>query len=292
MNVILTVNGGMGKSVFATAVCKGIKRWHPDSKLIVISGYPEVFSGLPYVDMSFSHGQESYFYQKHVENQQVVVYANEPYLVTEHISASEHVIESWFRLIGIPYAGEMPEVSLNKRELMFYENAHPISKPILIMQTNGGPAGDSDLKYSWARDIPQNVVRAVIEEFSREYEIYHVRKDNQIGYENTKPIQDTYKAISYLIAKSSKRLFMDSFCQHVAAALNKPSTVLWVANKPKVFGYSTHENILANEETRKPDLRNSFLAKYNIAGALSEFPYNDEAEIFNVDSVIASIRRQ
>lgn len=292
MKVILTVNGGMGKSVFATAVCKGIKRWHPESKLIVVTGFPDVFSGLPYVDMAFSHGQEAYFYEKYIEGQDVKIYANEPYLVTEHIKESEHIIESWFKLLGIPYAGETPEVSINKREQLYYTNLHQINKPIMVMQTNGGPATDSDLKYSWARDIPANVVKAVIDEFSSEYQIYHIRKESQISYENTKPVQDTYKSIAYLIANSSKRLFMDSFCQHVAAALNRPSTVLWVANKPKVFGYGIHDNIVANAETRKPDLRNSFLGKYNISGALSEFPYNDESEIFDVNSVLESIRRQ
>ena len=84
---------------------------------------------------------------------------------------------------------------------------------------------------------------------------------------------------------------MDSFAQHAAAAINKPSTVCWIANTPVVFGYSLHDNILANPQTKKPELRNSFLQKYDISGNLLEFPYNNEEEIFDVDKIIASLKK-
>lgn len=83
---------------------------------------------------------------------------------------------------------------------------------------------------------------------------------------------------------------MDSFGQHAAAALNKPSTVLWIVNKPTVFGYDMHSNIVCNEETRKPELRGAYLSKYNIGGDFLEFPYNVESEIFTVTDVIDSIK--
>lgn len=292
MRAILTINGGMGKSVFATALCKGIKKANPNSTLCVVTGYPDVFSGLEYVDMALSHGQEHYFYDKYISDGDFVLFAHEPYLVTEHVKAQEHVIQSWFRLCSIPYDGESPEVSINRRESMFFSNKYAPRRPYMVIQTNGGGASEQDLKYSWARDIPASVVNSVISEFSGDYDIYHVRKENQIPYEGTIPVHETYKGICWLIANSDKRLFMDSFCQHAAAAMGKKSTVLWVANSPRVFGYDAHDNILAAEETRKPDRRNSYLSKYNISGALNEFPYNDEGEIFDVERVIESIRRQ
>jgi hypothetical protein len=70
------------------------------------------------------------------------------------------------------------------------------------------------------------------------------------------------------------------------------STVCWVANKPEVFGYSIHDNIVSNPFTVKPELRNSFLQQFNIAGDLLEFPYNTEDEIFDVDQIIESIKNQ
>jgi len=290
MNIVLSVNGGMGKCIFATAVCKAIKRKYPNSRLIVISGYSDVFLNVPYVDMAFTHGQEAYFYEKYIQNQDVIVFGNEPYLVSEHIQQKEHIIESWCRLCDVPYNGEQPEVYLTEREIHFFSNKYYSDKPTMVIQTNGG--GQQDLKYSWARDIPQFVVKSIIEEFSSQYKIFHIRREDQFGYENTTPVHETYKGISVLLGNSQKRLLMDSFCQHLAAALHLKSTVLWIANSPKVFGYEMHDNILSNPETKRPDLRNALFGKYNIGGALHEFPYQTETEIFNIDKVITSLKNQ
>jgi len=290
MNIIFQINGGIGKSVIATAVCRAIKKQYPECKLIVITGYPDVFSNSPIVDMSFNHGQETYFYTKYVENQDVKFFVNEPYHVTEHILNKEHLIETWCKMYGITYNGEMPEIYINEREFNFYNNKYPNKKPILILQTNGG--GQTDIKYSWARDMPRNIVLNLIEEFKSNYEIYHVRRDDQLAYENTIHINDSFKGIACLIARSEKRILIDSFCQHTAAALEKKSSVLWIVNNPNVFGYSIHDNILANPENAIPDLRHSFNAKYNIGGAPNEFPYQSEKDIFNIDRIIASVINQ
>lgn len=292
MNIVLVVNGGMGKSIFATAVCRAIKRNSPeDSKLYVVTGFPEVFSGIDSVEMAFGHGQEHYFYEKYMR-EDTIVHAHDPYLDTAHIHGSEHVIETWCRMVGVPYSGEMPEVSINSREDVFYTNKYKFDREIMVIQTNGGGAAPNDLKYSWARDIPSCVAEAVISEFSKQYQIVHVRKEEQISYANTVSLSDSYKGIAHVIRRSSKRLFMDSMCQHISSSLGKRSTVLWIANTPKVFGYELNDNLVANPETVKPDLRNSFFTKYNIAGALNEFPYRSETDIFDVDRVLDSIRRQ
>ena len=290
MNIIFTINGGLGKSIFATAVLKAIRKKYHDAKIIVVTGYPDVFLNVPYVDFAFNHGQETYFYEKYIQNQEFLVFAQEPYLVTEHIQQKEHIIESWCRLCGVPYQGEQPEVYLTERELTYYSIKYNSDKPIMVLQSNGG--GQQDLKYSWARDMPAVVVNSIIQEFSSKYNIYHIRREDQFGYENTTPVHESYKGIACLIARSQKRLFIDSFCQHLSAALKLKSTVLWIANSPNVFGYKTHDNIICNPETKKPDLRNSLYSKYNIGGALIEFPYEKDTEIFNIDKILDSLYSQ
>jgi len=289
MNIIFSIQGGLGKSIMGTAVCKAIKKQYPNSKLIVVTGYQDVFLNLDYVDMCYHHGQEFYFYEKYIQDRpNTLIFSNEPYVQTEHVLRREHTIETWCKMNGINYNGELPEVSLNEREFTFYSFKYSSEKPIMILQTNGG-AAQQEFKYSWARDIPNVVTKAVIEQYFHKYTIYHIRREDQFGFENTIPIYESYKSIATLIARSQKRLFMDSFCQHLAGAMNLKSTVLWIANSPDQFGYNIHDNILANPETKKPDLRHAFLAKYNITGTLHEFPYQTESEIFNVDKVLASI---
>jgi len=290
MNIILSINGGMGKSVMATAICRAIRNNYPTCKLYVITGYPDVFSNISSVDMTFAHGQEHYFYSKYVEGKEVKIFANEPYMVTEHILGQEHLIETWCKMNGVAYNGEMPEIDINEREFLYYNNKYTSNKEIMVIQTNGG--GQCDVKYSWARDIPYSIGQSIINEFASRYTIYHIRKEEQLSFENTIPVHETYKGIATLIARSKKRLFIDSFCQHTAMALGLKSTVLWIANSPKVFGYELHDNILANQENKTPDLRHSLFTKYNIGGALIEFPYQNEKDIFNIDSIIASLINQ
>jgi hypothetical protein len=289
-NIIFQVNGGIGKSILSTAVCKAIKKKYPNDKLIVVSGYPDVFTNSKDVDMAFGFGQEGYFFTKYIENQEIEIMALEPYVVTEHILQSEHLIETWCKLCNVPYNGEQPEVFINDRERTFFQEKYKSEKPILLIQTNGG-IEQQQVKYSWARDIPRHIVQAVINEFRNDYNIVQIKREDQYGFEGTFAVTDNIKGISVLIEMSEKRLLMDSFGQHTAAALNKPSTVLWISNKPEVFGYEVHDNIISNHFTLKGDLKNSYFGKFNIGGALEEFPFNNELEIFDVEKVIASLKK-
>jgi hypothetical protein len=290
MNIVFQISGGIGKCVMATAVCEAIKKQYPDSKLIVVSGYSDVFLNNPFVDRAFNFGGFSYFYEEYLENKEFKIMAHDPYLETRHVMQDEHLIETWCKLFDVAYNGEQPQIHLTDREKKFFEKKFYSDRPVLLMQTNGG--GDQNLKYSWARDIPSAYVESVIEEFAGEYNIVHIRREDQLEYAKTFSVTDSFRALTVLISMSTKRLFMDSFAQHVAAGLNLPSTVCWIANKPQVFGYNIHTNIISNPFTVTPELRNAYLGKFNIGGDLLEFPYNSESEIFNVDDIIKSIKEQ
>jgi len=205
MNIIFSIQGGLGKSILGTAVCKSIRKKYPNDKLIVLTGYPEVFTNNKEVDMAFGLGQETYFFNKYIDGQQVKIFANEPYLVTEHILNQEHVIETWCKMFGLEYNGEMPSVELNEREKMFYFNKYQTEKPIFILQTHGG-APQQESKYSWARDIPRNVIHSVIEEFKKDYQIFHIKREDQFGFENTTALTESFKGVACMIYRSEKRL--------------------------------------------------------------------------------------
>lgn len=288
MNIIFQISGGIGKCVMSTAVCEAIKKEYPNSKLIVVSGYPDVFLNNPNVDRALVFGNLNYFYEEYIEDKEFKIFAHDPYLQTEHIEQKEHLIKTWCDMFDIPYNGESPKIFLTDREIKYFSSKFSSNKPILLLQTNGG--GQSNIPYSWARDIPTMVANEIIHEFRSEYEIVHIRREDQIPLEYTIPITDSFRALAVLIGISEKRLFMDSFCQHTAAALELPSTVCWITNNPTVFGYDIHDNILSNPFTVKPELRNSYLGKFNIGGELMEFPYNNEQEIFDVNKIINSLR--
>jgi hypothetical protein len=287
--VIFQISGGIGKCIAATALVKGIKEQYPDHELIVVSGYPDVFVGNPNIGKTYSFAQLSYFYQDHIEGHDIVTICQDPYLETSHIRQEKHLIETWYELAKIDYNGQKPELFLSDREIQFHQQKiQAQGKPLMFIQSNGG-ADNQAQKYSWARDIPTSVMLKLIEHYSPKYDIVHIRRQDQIGYNNTSVLTDEFRGVASMLLASSKRVFMDSFAQHTAMALNLPSTVLWIANKPEVFGYDLHTNVIANPETKKGDLKTSFLGKYDISGNALQFPYNSEEEIFDIDKIIAAI---
>ena len=58
-----------------------------------------------------------------------------------------------------------------------------------------------------------------------------------------------------------------------------------------IFGYQLHDNIVANQmhNFKLPD---SYLFSYNFDGITHECPYKTEEEMFDVDEIISSIKRQ
>lgn len=289
MKIVLQVNGGIGKSIAATAVCSAIVKHYPGAQLIVISGYPDVFAPNPNVSMSLSFNNLNYFYPQHIQGQDTLLFLHDPYHATDFIYQRGHLIEVWCRLCGVPYNGELPELYLTAKEHTQYAPLFASPKPLLVMQTNGGisPQGD---KYSWPRDLPIATAQRVANAMAPDYNIAHIRRQDQLALQNTYPVQADFRALAVLISMSAKRLFIDSFAQHTAAALRLPSVVCWIANEPSQFGYAMHTNVLAAPPTLKPELRNSVFQKYNITGQVTEFPYRHEDEIFNPDFLIAALR--
>jgi hypothetical protein len=288
MNIIFQIDGGIGKSIAATAVCKAIKKQYPKDQLLVVTGYPEVFLCNPNVDKVFNHNDLRYFYQDYIEGQKVKMMLHNPYLETDFINLNGHLNKVWCEMFDIKYNNEQPELFINNREQVFFGNQFASQKPVLIMQTNGG-AQNQPNKYSWTRDIPLATAQKVVDAFANDFHVVHVRREDQLPLQHTTPIQADFRAISVLISLSQKRLFIDSFCQHAAAALNKPSVVCWIGNIPEQFGYDLHTNIVANPPTLKPELRHSVYSKYNISGQPTEFCYNNEQEIFDADKIIEAL---
>ncbi|MBS1586693.1 MAG: hypothetical protein JSS82_14250 [Bacteroidetes bacterium] len=289
MNIIFQIDGGIGKSVAATAVCKAIKKQYPNDRLIVVTGYPEVFLCNPHVDKALNFNNLNYFYSDYIEGQKVKMMVHNPYLETNFIMEQGHLIKVWCEMFGIQYDGEMPELFINNREQQFFGKNFSSNKPILVVQTNGGGAGQPN-KYSWTRDLPINTAQTVVNAFVSQYNVVHIRREDQLALQNTTPVQMEFRALAVLIQMSAKRLFIDSFAQHAAAALGMPSVVCWVGNKPSQFGYDMHTNIIAHEPTLKPELRHSVYSRYNISGTPTEFPYNNEGEIFSAEEIIAALR--
>ena len=50
MNIIFGIDGGLGKSIMATAIVQAIKKKFKKSNLVVVTAYPDVFLNNPFVN--------------------------------------------------------------------------------------------------------------------------------------------------------------------------------------------------------------------------------------------------
>lgn len=291
MNIIFEINGGLGKSIAATVVCAKIKKKYPESKLIVISHWKDVFLNNPNVDVCLiGTAEDNEFYSKYVENQKVLFMIVDPYATSDHITGDKHLIQTWLDFIGETYNGELPELYFTPQEEQYYRQTFKTPKPLFLIHPNGGAAlphmgGD---KYNWARDIPPNVVQSVIDSYKDEYTVGVIRNENQIKYNNCVDLVEKWRMVAIGLKHSKKRLLIDSSFQHIAAALNLKSTVLWNVTKPEVFGYKIHDNIMANPYNKEQKATSPY-TKFSITEPLQTMPYDSFSSVFDMNKILLSL---
>ena len=292
---IFHVQGGLGKHIAATAVAKAIKNNHPHRKLIVVCVYTDVFMNLPYVERVYQLGNTNYFYQSYVENQDSLIFHNEPYFTTDHIHKKLPLVQTWCKMYGIEYHGEIPELIFNPLQKKIAKEVwKQDNKPTMVIHTNGGLITPDAKPYMWARDMPFDIAQKIVDKYHKEYTIYQCTKmnspkcENAIHIEFNDKVQMSTLEFLSIILHSDKRILIDSSLQHAAAALKLPSTVLWNGTSPKVFGYDMHTNI----ETVKPQnfkLPGSYLFDFDFNGVEHEYPFDNEEDLYDIDKIFESI---
>lgn len=287
--IIFSIDGGLGKSIMATAVLKAIKKQYKKANIMVSSAYPDVFINNPNLNKIITSSNNSGLYRDYIQNKEAKVFIGDPYSTSDYITESKHLIQIWCEMYGVEYNGEMPELFLSKAEKQYFEPFYKMDKPILAIQPNGG-AINQPLKYSWVRDIPTPIIEQVIEKFKDNYAIVHIKRDDQLMYANTIGALDNFRSIAILLTLSKKRLLIDSSAMHIATALNLPSVVAWIGTNPKVFGYDMHTNILANEFTKPLDLNHSYYQRLPLFEDISKIPYNDLKEVFDASLIIEKLK--
>lgn len=287
--VIWHIEGGLGKNVAATSLCKSIKDKHPDRKLILVVSFPEIFLNNPYVDRVYPMGNNNYFYEDYIENKDTIIYRHEPYFQNGHIHQTQHIIKSWCELLDIEYNNQQPDLHINYAQSKTV-NLWNRSQPILVLQTSGGPMTKEQSPYSWTRDLPPELAQEIVNRVSREFHIIHVTRPNGYELEGVERIDyplENFELFALLI-RAQKRILIDSCLQHAAAAFNKTSTVLWIGTSPNQFGYRIHNNIEAKLPHFASQRINSYLYQYQFQNNLIECPYIEVQEMFDLNEVLSN----
>jgi hypothetical protein len=284
------IQGGLGKNIAGTALINTIKQTYQDRKLIMVTSWPEVYLNNPNVDRIYQLGQSPYFYQDYIEDKDVIISKHEPYHQTAHITKQKHLLENWCDLMNLKYTRQTPVILPNYSHGMLL-SLWERSKPIMVIQTGGGPMEGQKYPYSWTRDMPMEVAQQIVKKYSQQYHIIQVTRPNGYvleGVERLDTLMSNMELFSLLVV-SKKRVLIDSSLQHAAAALNLPSTVLWVGTSAKVFGYNLHKNIEAKLPKRANQLIGSYTFDYQFENNLHECPYMNVGEIFDINYILKNI---
>ena len=94
-----------------------------------------------------------------------------------------------------------------------------------------------------------------------------------------------------MLLQSEKSVFIDSFAQHLAAALDLPSTVCWVTTNPVVFGYDIHDNVFAEPHKKEFTTNAKTYSQYELNEGILDFPWGKNEEVFNINKIFQSINR-
>lgn len=283
------IEGGLGKNIAATSLLSSIKQKYSDRKIIMVVSYPEIFLNFPEVERVFPVGNTPYFYQDYIEGKDTLVFRHEGYFQNGHIHKEQHLIKSWCELLELEYTGQTPVLLLNLVQKRFV-NTWTRDKPVMVIQTGGGSL-EEQRAYTWTRDIPPAISRALVQYYSGTYHIIQICRSEREAIPGAEAIYQPLTNFELLtvLAASEKRILIDSCLQHAAAAFNLPSTVLWVGTSPKVFGYDLHTNLQASAPKFAPKLINSYLFDYSFDGQAIQCPYDSPEEIFSIKEIIETV---
>lgn len=289
--VIFHIEGGHGKNIMATAVCRAIKKQYPDRKLIVVCAWDGPFFYNPDVWRFYSFNQFQYFYSDFIKPD-TKIFRQEVYHTEDHILQRKHLTQSWCDMYGITYDGYKPKIYLNPREIeIARDKIKPDGRPIMLLQTHGGAPNSQYSKKSWFRDMPIETAQKLVNYFSKTYRILHLRLPEQPALQGVETLILPHRELYAVFLLSTKRLFIDSFAQHVAAALDLQSTVVWIGNKPEVFGYPENINVLPKANYVRELNKFSYLEQFDISGQVQQFPY-DTVNVFDINEIIDAVNKQ
>ncbi len=260
-NIIFVVDGGYGKVIASTAVVERLAETYPDKKIIVVTGYPDVFQYNPHVSKCFNFNNTLYFYDDYVNKESYVIKA-EPYVQYEYMMEHDHMIDVWCRDIGIERQGAMPKMYFLDNEIeaarYFVDKITSKGKKKFVMlQWIGGvvPQEKSDLATRDAlnrmhrRSLPRSVAQKLVNKLiTRGYAVGVVQHDNFPEIKGAEKLFfQPLRSVAALLKYSDGFIGIDSLLQHAGRALDVQGVVCWGGTSPKKLGYAMHKNIERQE---------------------------------------------
>ena len=217
VNLVLNINGGLGKCIMATAVISSYKRQFPNAKVVVVSGYPEVFVNNPYVYKNFPFATPN-LWSDYYGNPDWKVSAHDPYMEQSWIkNESKHLIEIWCKLLGVTSVQNTPLLYFSGPELDELNAMIKVDKPLMVVQSTGGAHAAA---RSWTRNPPMSEFNDYLAQYMETHFVLHLAVPETPLLSNVHQRVDNLnrRQAMALIHYASAFVGIDSFGQHARAA--------------------------------------------------------------------------
>lgn len=279
-NLVLHIQGGLGKVILATAVIRSYKIAYPKSKVIVVSAYPEVFFNNPDVHRYF-HFNTPYLWRDYYGNPEWNVYAHDPYMTKEWIkNYSIHLTDIWASELGVPGVQQEPLLFFSGPEVEELQTMIKTDKPLICVQSTGGSQASA---RSWTRNPPPKEFDEYLGNFKENYFIAH------ICLPETPHLQNVHQRIETMSKRQAMCLMyyanvvigIDSYAMHSRVANpDRGESIFFfpLAESVDRLGYTGHniKNIVPREEVqeilRESSDYFSFLFKFGIEDSSENCP--------------------
>jgi len=252
-NLLLHINGGIGKCIMATAVIRSYKKANPESKIVVVSGYPEVFINNPDVHKNFPFSTP-YLWQDYYSQPGWKVSAHDPYMEESWIKNEKvHLIDIWCRLVGVESVQKTPILHFSGPEVDELLRMIATDKPLLVVQSTGGANPGS---RSWTRNPPHNEFDEFLGSFRETHFIAH------LCLPETPVLTNAHQRIENLSRRQAMCLIhyaaefvgIDSFGMHARAAnpTSGPTTIFFpLEESVSRLGYDSFTNLVPTAQVQQ-----------------------------------------
>jgi ADP-heptose:LPS heptosyltransferase len=300
---LLSVHGGIGRNIMATAVIKNIKQKFPHMEINVLAGFPDIFMKNPNIKRIHNLGHPSYVYEDYVKDKKTLIMNVEPYQHYSYIHRERHFIECWCEMINIPCVDLQPQVTFNLAEQeMAKDYLKKFDRQMILFQHQGGKVPEHKTKKDklissagmYKRNLPEHVVQKVVDGLiDMGYMVGSVGHENQFLPRGAEQIKFPIRAIVALIPYVAGVISIDSFLVHGSACFKDqtPTLAIWGGTDPRVLGYHWHKNMM-REACDSPMCHrpNSYLHDVNEAGYMWDCPHNDICMSYDPDEILTAFK--
>jgi hypothetical protein len=244
-DLLLHINGGLGKCIMATAVIASYKRTYPNAKVVVVSGYPEVFVNNPYVYKNFPF-TTPYLWQDYYGQPGWKVSAHDPYMEESWIKNDNlHLIDIWCRMLGVDSVQKTPLLYFAGPELDELNSMIKVDKPLVVVQSTGGA---NPASRSWTRNAPIGEFDEFLARYKETHFVVHLCLPETPALSNVHQRVENLnrRQAMALIYFSQEVVGIDSYAMHARAANPDagPTTIFFpLAESVVRLGYPQFVNI-------------------------------------------------